>query len=132
MKLRSAVTAFGLAAVIALSGCSSSNEDGTGIGTQIFTSEYGKVSDSGYAVPAVPISKIDKKFHRQIESITGRRKRPERLWSIHPIATSISSCQATRPFVTASVLVVPALHGKQCLYRLETVMAEMDTSQRDG
>lgn len=66
MKLRSAVTAFGLAAVIALSGCSSSNEDGTGIGTQIFTSEYGKVSDAGYAVPAVPISKIDKKFHRQI------------------------------------------------------------------
>lgn len=66
MKLRSAVTAFGLAAVIALSGCSSSNEDGTGIGTQIFTSEYGKVSDAGYAVPAVPISKVDKKFHRQI------------------------------------------------------------------
>jgi len=65
IKLRSAVPAFGLAAVIALSGCSSSNEDGTGIGTQIFTSEYGKVSDAGYAVPAVPISKVDKKFHRQ-------------------------------------------------------------------
>jgi len=74
MKLRSAVTAFGLAAILALSGCTSSSENGTGIGTQIFTSEYGKVTDSGYSVPAVPISKVDKKFHRQIVNYRTKEK----------------------------------------------------------
>jgi hypothetical protein len=29
----------------------------------------GSVTDSGYSIPAVPISKIDKKYHRQIVSL---------------------------------------------------------------
>ncbi|MBA70443.1 MAG: hypothetical protein CML30_16390 [Rhizobiales bacterium] len=66
MTIRSVVTALGMAAVLALAGCTTRSEDGTGPATQIFTSEYGAVTDAGYTVPAVPISKIDKRYHRQI------------------------------------------------------------------
>ena len=65
MTFRSVVTALGLAAVLALAGCTTGSED-TGPATEIFTSEYGSVTDAGYSIPAVPISKIDKRYHRQI------------------------------------------------------------------
>ena len=32
------------------------------------------MTDSGYSIPAVPISKIDKKYHRQIVSYSTREK----------------------------------------------------------
>jgi len=66
MTPRFSLTIAGLVAALALAGCSSSSEDGVSAATQIFTSEYGTVTDAGYAIPAVPISKIDKRFHRQI------------------------------------------------------------------
>ncbi len=66
MTFRSVVTALGMAAVLALAGCTTSSEEGAGPATQIFTSEYGAVTDAGYNVPAIPISKIDKRYHRQI------------------------------------------------------------------
>ena len=65
MTLRSVVTALGLAAALALAGCTTGSE-GTGPANQIFTSEYGSVTDAGYTIPAVPISQIDKRYHRQI------------------------------------------------------------------
>lgn len=74
MALRAAVTAFGLALTLAVAGCAVSGEGGPGSTTQIFTSEYGKVTDSGYTIPAVPISRIDKKYHRQIVTYRTREK----------------------------------------------------------
>lgn len=75
MTLRISLTIAGLVAALALAGCSSSTEGGaSGTTSQIFTSEYGSVTDSGYAIPAVPISKIDKKYHRQIVSYSTKEK----------------------------------------------------------
>jgi ABC-type glycerol-3-phosphate transport system substrate-binding protein len=57
MALRSSLTIAGLVAALALAGCSASTEGGvSGSTSQIFTSEYGSVTDSGYSIPAVPIS----------------------------------------------------------------------------
>jgi lipoprotein-anchoring transpeptidase ErfK/SrfK len=42
--------------------------------SQIFTSEYGSVKDSGYRIPAVPISKVKERYHRQIVSYNTREK----------------------------------------------------------
>jgi lipoprotein-anchoring transpeptidase ErfK/SrfK len=75
MTLRLSLTIAGLVAALALAGCSSSTEGGpSGATSQIFTSEYGSVTDSGYAIPAIPISKIDKKYHRQIVSYSTKEK----------------------------------------------------------
>ncbi len=73
MTFRSAFTALGLAAALALAGCSVV-PIGSGSTTEIFTSEYGAVSDSGFAIPAIPIAKIDKKYHRQIVSYRSKEK----------------------------------------------------------
>jgi len=72
MTPRFSLTVAGLIAALALAGCTSSTGDGTS--SQIFTSEYGSVTDAGYSIPAVPISKIDKKFHRQIVSYSTKEK----------------------------------------------------------
>ncbi|MEM5493549.1 L,D-transpeptidase [Hoeflea sp. AS16] len=75
MTLRISLTIAGLVAALALTGCTSNTGGGvSGSTSQIFTSEYGSVTDSGYSIPAVPISKIDKKFHRQIVSYSTREK----------------------------------------------------------
>jgi lipoprotein-anchoring transpeptidase ErfK/SrfK len=42
--------------------------------TQVFTSEYGSVKDAGYRIPAVPISKVKERYHRQIVSYRTREK----------------------------------------------------------
>ncbi|SIQ82460.1 Lipoprotein-anchoring transpeptidase ErfK/SrfK [Rhizobium sp. RU20A] len=73
MRFRNALLLCGLAASISLAGCSTSSNsspsvaDGQKIATnQIFTSNYGAVEDHGYALPAIPISKVNEKYHRQI------------------------------------------------------------------
>ncbi len=71
MRFRNALLLCGLAAAVTLAGCSSSSTStsvpGEKVATNaIFTSEYGPVEDSGYALPAIPINKVNPKFHRQI------------------------------------------------------------------
>ena len=69
MRFRNALLLCGLAAAVTLAGCSSSSTSipGEKVATNaIFTSEYGPVEDNGYALPAIPISKVNPKFHRQI------------------------------------------------------------------
>ncbi len=63
MNLRLAISCLGLAAVLAISGCATSGPE---ITQEIFTAKYGSVSDGGYKIPAVPINRVDKKYHRQI------------------------------------------------------------------
>ncbi|AKI02846.1 hypothetical protein IMCC20628_04169 [Hoeflea sp. IMCC20628] len=76
MTLRISFTIAGLVAALALAGCSSGSEGGdSGSTSQIFTSEYGTVADAGYSIPAVPISKVNKQFHRQIVSY-GTKEKP--------------------------------------------------------
>ncbi|MGB3816112.1 MAG: L,D-transpeptidase [Shinella sp.] len=69
MRFRNALLLCGLAAAVTLAGCSSSSTSvpGEKVATNaIFTSDYGPVEDNGYALPAIPISKVNEKFHRQI------------------------------------------------------------------
>ena len=69
MRLRNALILCGLAAAVTLSGCSSSSTGAPGekVATNaIFTGEYGAVEDNGYALPAIPINRVNTKFHRQI------------------------------------------------------------------
>ncbi|WP_411036175.1 L,D-transpeptidase [Shinella sp. BYT-45] len=67
MRLRNALLLCGLAAAVTLAGCSSSSVPGEKVATNaIFTSEYGPVEDNGYALPAIPINRVNPKFHRQI------------------------------------------------------------------
>ncbi|MGF0539719.1 L,D-transpeptidase [Agrobacterium sp. ES01] len=69
MRLRNALPLFGLVAAIALTGCTTTSPEGGKVETaQIFTDSYGTVTDAGYTLPAVPINRVDKKFHRQIVS----------------------------------------------------------------
>jgi lipoprotein-anchoring transpeptidase ErfK/SrfK len=46
----------------------------SGSANQVFTSEYGSVKDAGYRIPAVPISKVKERYHRQIVSYRTREK----------------------------------------------------------
>ena len=63
MNLRKTISGIGIAAMLALTGCVSGGPELT---QQIFTSEYGAVKDGGYKIPAVPISRVPKQYHRQI------------------------------------------------------------------
>ncbi|MBD8556809.1 L,D-transpeptidase [Rhizobium sp. CFBP 8762] len=76
MRFRNALLLCSLAATVALAGCSTTNSPVVIASTapvsepiatnQIFTSEYGAVEDSGFALPAVPIERVKPQFHRQI------------------------------------------------------------------
>lgn len=72
MRVRTLVTAFGVMLSLGLASCSTtattSDETGSVETSQIFSDSYGKVTDSGYALPAIPITRLDTKFHRQIVS----------------------------------------------------------------
>lgn len=77
MRFRNALLLCGLAAAVTLAGCSSSpvSLPGQKVATNaIFTSEYGPVEDNGYALPAIPISKVNEKFHRQIVDYATKEK----------------------------------------------------------
>ncbi len=74
MTPRFLLTLVGMIAALALAGCSSSQDGVSGTTTQIFTSEYGSVKDAGYRIPAVPISKVKDRYHRQIVSYRTQEK----------------------------------------------------------
>lgn len=69
MRFRNAVLLCSLAASLAVSSCSTapitpiSEKVAT---NQIFSDGYGPVEDHGYALPAIPINKVNERFHRQI------------------------------------------------------------------
>ena len=58
--------AFG--AATALAGCAT--EGGLGI----FTAEYGARRDAGYQLPSIPISRVPRKYHRQVVRYDTREK----------------------------------------------------------
>jgi lipoprotein-anchoring transpeptidase ErfK/SrfK len=76
MRLRTATTAFGILLAMGLASCTTTSATKTSdvvapakVETaEIFTDSYGKITDSGYALPAIPINRVDKKFHRQVVS----------------------------------------------------------------
>lgn len=77
MRFRNALLLCGLAAAVTLAGCSSSSTSlpGEKVATNaIFTSEYGPVEDNGYALPAIPINKVNTKYHRQIVDYATKEK----------------------------------------------------------
>jgi lipoprotein-anchoring transpeptidase ErfK/SrfK len=78
MRTRTYLIASGLLATLALAGCSTTTTEvakssftpvampATVETAQIFSDSYGPTTDAGYALPAIPINRLDKKFHRQI------------------------------------------------------------------
>ena len=60
MQMKTLVISAGLALATALAGCSS---DGA---VRLFSNDYGARSDAGYSLPAIPIYKVDRKYHRQV------------------------------------------------------------------
>ncbi len=60
MRRREFLALGGVAAAVALAGCT------TGGAYRIFSSEYGVQRDAGYTIPSVPISKVPRKYHRQV------------------------------------------------------------------
>lgn len=65
-KAYTLVAALGLAA--ALAGCSTNG------GGQIVSSEYGTVRDAGYQLPGIPITKVPRKYHRQVVAFETKEK----------------------------------------------------------
>jgi lipoprotein-anchoring transpeptidase ErfK/SrfK len=67
MRPRNALKAFGMLAVLVLmTGCSTTSATSSAKTVTVFPNAYGKITDDGYSLPAIPIQKLDKKFHRQI------------------------------------------------------------------
>jgi lipoprotein-anchoring transpeptidase ErfK/SrfK len=60
MRMKTFVVAAGLALGATLAGCST---DGA---LRFFSNDYGSRTDAGYRIPAVPIYKVERKYHRQI------------------------------------------------------------------
>ncbi len=77
MRNRNTMIVVGLLASLALTGCTTTSDttEVTRVETsRIFTDSYGKTTDAGYAIPAIPISRLDKKFHRQIVNYSTKEK----------------------------------------------------------
>mgnify|MGYP001225575150 FL=1 len=67
MRMKSFMAAAAVALSVALAGCTTD-------GGSIFTSNYGTVKDAGYQLPAIPIHKVDRKYHRQIVKYETKEK----------------------------------------------------------
>lgn len=75
MRFRTILIMSSLVAAVALAGCSTTPATGEKVATNaIFSDDYGAVVDSGFALPAVPIKKVDRRFHRQIVDYTTRER----------------------------------------------------------
>ncbi|CDN93329.1 L,D-transpeptidase [Rhizobium oryzihabitans] len=86
MRIRTPLTALGLTAALALAGCAETTSQSSAPTSgkiaasvpvadpvpakvetvQIFNDVYGPVTDAGYALPAIPINRVNEKFRRQI------------------------------------------------------------------
>jgi lipoprotein-anchoring transpeptidase ErfK/SrfK len=86
MRARNVLTLSGLVAMLALAGCTTTSSSKTADNgkpavetakvetNQIFTESYGATTDAGYALPAIPINRVDKRFHRQIVDYSTNEK----------------------------------------------------------
>jgi lipoprotein-anchoring transpeptidase ErfK/SrfK len=68
MRIKTIAVAAGLALTAALAACST---DGA---LRFFSNDYGSRTDSGYHIPAIPIYKVDRKYHRQMVRFETREK----------------------------------------------------------
>ncbi len=75
MRFRIAITALGLAGLLAAAGCStvsSSAPEATKVSkVEIFDKAYEPVTDAGFALPAIPINRVKPEFRRQIVDYDG-------------------------------------------------------------
>lgn len=69
MKIRVAFMAVATALLVAA--CTSTGPE---FPQRVFTSDYGAVSDGGYKIPAVPIDRVPKTYHRQIVTYNTREE----------------------------------------------------------
>lgn len=90
MRIRTALTVLGLLSTIAITGCTTTSQADTKktaaatpvaapepakVETaKIFDNAYGAVTDAGYALPAIPIQKVNPKFRRQVVSYATTEK----------------------------------------------------------
>ncbi len=68
MRLKSILSAVALVGLMAVTGCST-------VGSSMFPrSSYGAVSDGGYAIPTVPLGKVNASFQRQTVDYATKEK----------------------------------------------------------
>ena len=65
MKIKTILAVAVVGFATALAGCTSG---------QVFTSSYRTVRDAGYQVPSVPVSRLDRKYHRQVVKFETKEK----------------------------------------------------------
>jgi lipoprotein-anchoring transpeptidase ErfK/SrfK len=75
MRIRTAIPAFGILLALGLSSCTTSSETAQLETIKTFNDSYGKITDEGYALPAIPIKRVDPRFHRQIVSYVTLERR---------------------------------------------------------
>jgi lipoprotein-anchoring transpeptidase ErfK/SrfK len=68
MRLRTALNTFGIIFAISLTSCSTTAVSAPSETISVFDNAYGQTTDDGVTIPAIPIQRLDKKFHRQIVS----------------------------------------------------------------
>lgn len=65
MRLRNLAVIISLSAFALVAGCTTSSTSKSET-TKTFKNAYVSVKDSGYTLPAIPINRVNSKYHRQI------------------------------------------------------------------
>lgn len=68
MKLKSLFVAAAVAVSAGLAGCTTDRS------INLFTSDYGAVTDAGYQLPRIPINRVPRQYHRQVVSFETNEK----------------------------------------------------------
>lgn len=77
MRFRNALTAFGMITLMITAGCSTTSTDPSTAKVakaEIFDKAYEPVTDAGFALPAIPIKRVDPEFRRQIVAYNGSER----------------------------------------------------------
>lgn len=78
MRFRTLSIAIGLLTSVGLASCTTTSGETDKVAettkVEIFSDAYGNVTDAGFALPAIPIQKVDPKFHRQIVNFSTSEK----------------------------------------------------------
>ncbi|GAB1580637.1 L,D-transpeptidase [Phyllobacterium phragmitis] len=67
MDIKPLLLASGMIAATALAGCST-------VGGSVYTASYASITDAGYKLPAIPVSKVPEQYRRQIVSYETKEK----------------------------------------------------------
>jgi len=100
---------------LVLAGCSTSLNSGGTVSNRVARALYRAMPDERFAIPAVDLKKVDKKYYRR-EVVNPTGAAPGTVYvdtkNFYRIFTSISLVKITRPCATVSALAGLALNGQ--------------------